>query len=300
MVRILSLFSGIGGLDLGLERAYPGSRTVAQVESNPHSRAVLRRHWPEAVQFDDVITFRGDEVKTPDLVCGGFPCQDVSAAGKRKGLTGARSGLWYQFLRIVQSTQAPRVVVENVNSGKKLWLPFVIKDLAELGYQVSSVAVSAAEVGCNHLRRRMIVFAEQKGVAPLALSREPITTSYPPGVGQSWGDVPFATKDPQSSYNARRRALGNAVVPDCAYLAAHVAQGHLGIRPQVLDQVLYPTPTAVDYGGQRSIGPGGVRREIRPSIGTMARRMGEGHRLNLSYLERMMGFPVHWTETTID
>ena len=102
-MRIGSLFSGIGGLELGLERAGLG-HTVYQVEADPFCRAILAAHWPEAQRFDDVRTV-GAELPAVDLLCGGFPCQDVSSAGKRAGLDGARSGLWHHFARIASETR---------------------------------------------------------------------------------------------------------------------------------------------------------------------------------------------------
>lgn len=158
-MTIGSLFSGIGGLELGLERAGVG-RTVWQVESDSYCRAVLARHWPNAVRYTDVRTAR--DLPAVDVICGGFPCQDVSGAGKRVGLEGARSGLWYEFARIVAESNPRFVVVENVASGKGRWLPQVRAQLCELGYGTRAIALSAADVGAPHLRRRVFVVGEHR------------------------------------------------------------------------------------------------------------------------------------------
>lgn len=152
-----SLFSGVGGLELGLEAA--GFGPVAwQVEMDPFCREVLAKHWPNADQGTFDVRDAGAATLAPvDLICGGFPCQDVSAAGKRAGLEGARSGLWYEFARVVAELRPAFVVVENVASGAKRWLPTVRSRLCELGYDTAALAVSAADVGAPHRRARIFV-----------------------------------------------------------------------------------------------------------------------------------------------
>ena len=154
-MRIGSLFSGIGGLELGLERAGLG-HTVYQVEADPFCRAILAAHWPEAQRFDDVRTV-GADLPAVDLLCGGFPCQDVSSAGKRAGLDGARSGLWHHFARIATETRPTWIVVENVASGAGRWLPFVRRDLWARGYESVPLGIAACEVGARHRRERILV-----------------------------------------------------------------------------------------------------------------------------------------------
>lgn len=111
-MKFISLFSGIGGFDLGLERA--GMKCVAQVENDKQALAVLERHWPKVKRFDDVGTFQKKRGLSADLICGGFPCQDLSVAGKRAGLAGKRSGLFFEFMRIVGDFAPKWVLIENV------------------------------------------------------------------------------------------------------------------------------------------------------------------------------------------
>jgi DNA (cytosine-5)-methyltransferase 1 len=163
-VRIGSLFSGIGGLELGLERSGLG-HTVWQVEKDPYCLEVLAKHWPNARRFTDVstVTGRGSpfanlfELEPVDLVCGGFPCQDVSSAGKRVGLGGARSGLWSEYVRIVDELRPGWVVVENVASGAGRWVDAVRMELAERGYCSLPVPLAARDVGAPHRRSRIFV-----------------------------------------------------------------------------------------------------------------------------------------------
>lgn len=133
-----SLFSGIGGLELGLEWAGVG-HTAWQVEMDPFCRSVLAKHWPNVERHVDVREVGAASLARVDLICGGFPCQDVSSAGARRGLAGKRSGLWFEYRRIVDELRPAWVVVENVTSGKKLWLPQVRADLEQLGYGVRAV-----------------------------------------------------------------------------------------------------------------------------------------------------------------
>lgn len=157
-MRIGSLFSGIGGLELGLEWSGIG-HTVWQVETDPGCKVVLASRWPHAERFDDVCTVGSHNLPPVDLLCGGFPCQDVSSAGKRAGLTGARSGLWFEYLRIVRELRPTWVVVENVASGARAWVDTVLTGLGELGYACLPIPLSAADVGAPHLRRRIFIVA---------------------------------------------------------------------------------------------------------------------------------------------
>lgn len=158
-MRIGSLFSGIGGLELGLERAL-GWSVAWQVEQDAWCRRVLAKHWPDAERFDDVRTVGAAELCRVDLVCGGFPCQDVSGAGRGRGIVeGSRSGLWIEFDRIIGELKPDWVVVENVASGQARWLPRVRHDLHARGYRSDAFAISAADVGAPQLRRRVFVVA---------------------------------------------------------------------------------------------------------------------------------------------
>jgi DNA (cytosine-5)-methyltransferase 1 len=164
-VNVGSLFAGIGGFDLGLERA--GMPVAWQVELDPYCRAVLARHFPEARRYEDIQEVGADNLEAVDLICGGFPCQDLSPAGKGAGLDGARSGLWSEFARIVCELRPRYVVVENVPAlltGKgKRWdrapVGRVLGDLAEAGYDAEWACLSAREFGAPHLRKRVWLVA---------------------------------------------------------------------------------------------------------------------------------------------
>lgn len=156
-MRIGSLFSGIGGLELGLEWSGLG-HTVWQVEQDPYCLAVLEKHWPDAERYHNVKEV-GANLPRVDLICGGFPCQDVSSAGKGAGLAGERSGLWFEFARIVEEVRPGWVVVENVASGAKRWVDAVVAGLESRGYEALPIPLSAEAVGAPHRRARVFVVA---------------------------------------------------------------------------------------------------------------------------------------------
>ena len=112
-LQVLDLFSGIGGFSLGLERT-GGFETKAFCEIDPFCRRVLAKHWPDVPCFEDVTTLRGEDVGPVDVICGGFPCQDISIAGLGEGLDGARSGLWSEIVRLVRDLRPSFLLVENV------------------------------------------------------------------------------------------------------------------------------------------------------------------------------------------
>lgn len=153
-----SLFSGIGGIDLGLERA--GLECRWQVENDPFCTEILERHWPHVKRYGDIRKIDGSELEPVDLVCGGFPCQDLSQAGKRYGIEGTRSGLWAEFARLVGQLRPGWVVVENV-PGILVHdaMRRVIGDLARYGYVGWWRCLRAADFGAAHLRKRIFIVA---------------------------------------------------------------------------------------------------------------------------------------------
>jgi DNA (cytosine-5)-methyltransferase 1 len=161
-LTIGSLFSGgCGGLELGLELAGVG-HTIWQVEIDAKARQNLKRHWPNAKQYEDIREFaKAPGVERPDVICGGFPCQDISVAGAGKGLEGARSGLWFEYLRVVRTLRPRFVVVENVRALTFRGLDTVLGGLSESGYSAIWFPLRAADVGAPHLRERLFIVAHR-------------------------------------------------------------------------------------------------------------------------------------------
>lgn len=154
-----SLFSGIGGFDLGLERS--GMVCEWQVEIDQKCRDVLAYHWPDVERYEDVRDVGRRNLEPVDIITGGFPCQDVSVAGKREGLAGERSGLWFEFHRILEELTPRWVVVENVpgllssNGGRDFAV--ILQGLVEIGYGVSWRVLDAQYFGVAQRRRRVFI-----------------------------------------------------------------------------------------------------------------------------------------------
>lgn len=159
MIKIGSLFSGIGGFELGLERAIPDSKTIWQVEQDRYCQKVLKKHWPDAKIYNDVRDITAEKVEPVDLICGGFPCQDISVAGKGEGLDGKKSGLWWEMHRIIRSLRPRVVVLENVAAITIRGGLSVIGSLTEIGYVCEWSIISARERGASHLRERWFCVA---------------------------------------------------------------------------------------------------------------------------------------------
>ena len=227
-MNVLDVFSGIGGLALGLGRA--GFTTTAFCEADPFARLVLRRHWPHIPCYPDIrglsaAQLRADGVPFPRLVCGGFPCQDISAAGAGAGLDGSRSGLWREMLRLVQDCRPDWVLAENVPALRVRGADRVLAGLEAAGYTCWPVLVGAAHAGAPHRRQRVFILAHAFG--PGLESRFALTADaaavlpierrrwWPaePSVGRVVDGVSAGLGRARRS---RLMALGNAVVPDVA------------------------------------------------------------------------------------
>ena len=156
-ITVGSLFSGIGGFDLGVERA--GCRVAWQVEIDPWCRNILAKHWPDLPRYEDVREVGAHNLDPVDWIVGGFPCQDISTSGRQDGLEGARSGLWWEFHRIIGELRPQIVIVENVANLLHLGIESVLGSLADLGYDAEWDIISAADIGARHIRKRIWIVA---------------------------------------------------------------------------------------------------------------------------------------------
>lgn len=244
-LRIGSLFSGIGGLELGLERAGIGV-CVWQVEIDAKRRAVLAKHWPNAKRFADVRAVQScrntcmpeNALDKVEVICGGFPCQDVSQAarGRNRGLDGERSGLWREYARIVGEMHPALVIVENVFTGKRRWLPTVRRDLHVLGYRTRALRVDARDVGAPHARARIFVVAYPYEDGKPALSKHGEVARMPSfaELGGCWRNAKPTTlrmDDGIPGGMDRVEMLGDSVVPDAAELVGRLIRSWAIVAP---------------------------------------------------------------------
>ena len=201
MIRIGSLFSGIGGFELGVERAIPNARTVWQVEENTYCQTILKKHWPDAQIYDDIRTVTADELESVEILLGGFPCQDLSIAGKQKGVyDGKKSSLWWEMHRVIGIVRPRVVIMENVANILRLGGTAVIASLTEIGYDCEwTVIRSGAAFGAPHERKRWFCVAYPAGIR--CRSRSNIQREHQHRIHKQWNTT-------QSEQQRSKRQLG--------------------------------------------------------------------------------------------
>ena len=217
MLTGVSLFAGVGGFDLAMQRQ--GVKVVASVEIDKKCNEVLAKHFPNAKQFTDVTEVKGEDLInagfTPStgIITGGFPCQDLSVAGKRAGLAGERSGLFWEIARLVEETQTEYFIIENVpgllssNDGKDFGV--VVGTMADLGYSLGWRVLDAQHFGVPQRRRRVFIVGRRAisgGVAeilfkPEGLRRDPASSQQArqdstSSIAESFGQTGFAKYTP--------------------------------------------------------------------------------------------------------
>lgn len=228
MLNVLDLFSGVGGFSLGLERT-GGFQTVQFVEQDAACQRVLKKHWPDVPIHGDITTF--EPLFRYDVICGGFPCQDLSLAGKGAGLAGARSGLWYRYLHIIDGVRPRWVIVENVAALRSRGLDQVLLGLSEVGYHARWDCIPASAVGAAHQRDRVWLVAHTARERVEGLWAEGFQVPQPldqpfllDGAGvRQWQVEPDLRRGAygvstrldgrMNSWMDRSKQLGNAVVP---------------------------------------------------------------------------------------
>ena len=322
-MKVGSLFSGIGGFDIGFERA--GMEVAWQCEIDPHARAVLAKHWPGVPCYDDVRGISAGSVPDVDLICGGFPCQDVSVAGRRAGLAGERSGLWFEFHRVLAELKPPWVVIENVpgllssNGGRDMGT--VLGGLGDLGYRWAYGVLDAQWFGVAQRRRRVFIVGHLgDGRAAEVLPLPAGLCGDPPSRRKAGEDVAgtlggssqgggFRTTDLDNNGAANPLTATYAKTADNtqgAYpptLVVHVqsvvaiqdtremekAQNGLGVSGEGVGYTLDGT------GAQGVYVPEVVRDEVQNLVA-----LGGVRRLTPTECERLQGFPDGWTAGQAD
>lgn len=230
-MKVLDLFSGIGGFALGLDRA--GMETAAFCDIDQAARNVLRHRFPNVPVFDDVTTLTKETLDhhgiTIDAIVGGFPCQDISLVGKGGGLAGERSGLWFEFLRLIQEIKPKFIIAENVSALRSRGLDEVLRSLAEVGYDAEWHCIPASTVGAPHRRDRIWIIGYPNNIPGLETTqvlmpdgeswkaREDVGRRYWGSISRTRRPLPesidMRVDDGLPNRVDRHKQLGNAVVP---------------------------------------------------------------------------------------
>jgi len=241
MLRVGSLFSGVGCIEKGLE-ATGGFVTAWNSEINPYACEVLRKHWPDVPNLGDITKIDWATVEPVDVLCGGFPCVDLSFAGKGAGIKeGTRSGLWFEYAKAIGILRPKYAVIENVGAIARRGLDIVLADLAAARYNAIWFDLRASDFGAPHRRERIFIVAYpdslgcpfQKGYEQIRTEQERAVDKkdqkerrlFPEPKHSSWwdteSDVGRVADEPATELDKyilgeRIKAIGNAVVPACA------------------------------------------------------------------------------------
>lgn len=237
-MRHLSLFNGIGGFQLAAH--WCGWQNIAHVEIDDFCNRVVARHFPQSKCYKDIRAFDGTEYREKiDVLLGGFPCQDISQAGQKKGITPeTRSGLWFEMLRVIRDIRPRYVLIENVSALLNRGMGVVLRDLAKIRYDAEWQCISASEVGAWHKRERVWIVAYPQGKRLYRLDtkqQKRCAKEYMESDFSLWRcsfELPVELEWPHSNPRSgvRRnddglsegmdnclKALGNAIVPQVAY-----------------------------------------------------------------------------------
>ena len=215
-MRVGSLFTGIGGLDLGLERA--GMTVIWQSEIDPYCCKVLAKHWPNIPNLGDIKTIDWKAIEPVDLICGGYPCPAFSQAAHGNNVA---ENLWPWMANALRILRPRLVLLENVAAHVGRGFPDVLRDLADLGFDAEWSVVPACALGASHPRERLFVVAHANGDSESVRSFHEKARAVPSVAGHRghWG-MPTPddarTDDGVPHRLDRARALGNAVVPQVA------------------------------------------------------------------------------------
>jgi DNA (cytosine-5)-methyltransferase 1 len=231
-LKLLDTFSGIGGFSYAAERIVGGFETIQFIEWEPYCQRILNQHWPAVPIHSDIQDFNPPAFSA-DVICGGFPCQDISVAGKQAGIKqGTRSGLFYELIRVIRLVRPKYVVLENVAAIVTNGLGVVLGELAEAGYDAEWSCIRASDLGACHRRDRwwLVAYANGKGpqgfggageLRKAGAEKPPRWDPGDPMLSPEWRSyvskpLLFRGDDGLSNRVDRIRALGNSVVPQVA------------------------------------------------------------------------------------
>lgn len=324
---VLDIFSGIGGFSIGLEKA--GMKTVAFCDNEPFCRKVLSHHWHDVPVFEDVHELGAEALSKHnithiDLIAGGFPCQDISCAGKQIGIEGKRSGLWKEFARLINELRPKYALIENVANLRARGLVTVLQDLWQIGYDAEWHCIPASAIGAPHRRDRIWIVAYPNCKSKHGL---PIRTQKKiSNIGDRHQDSLISNTDSSrcigdKSKKARTNdTQGRQKCPKNAITSRDVnaAEGlslYEGRPGKTENKTAIPEKTAIianayraglqGHGKAESVSQictqeqvslfrstrGAEQWAVEPNIARL-----KDERLNPDWVEWLMGFPIQWTQ----
>lgn len=330
--RLGSLFTGIGGFDLAFERA--GGEVAFQVEINSNAQDILRRHWPGVSLHEDIHDAGCHNLPTVDVLAGGFPCQDLSVAGSRAGLAGQRSGLFFEYARIIGELRPAWVVIENVpgllssNGGRDM--EAVIGALEELGYGWAYRTLDAQYFGVPQRRRRVFIVchpgADFRGPADVLFEPESLrgpaaacsqerqavagTIGGGPGRGRrddfdstgayDVGATPFVPARSLTTSNSRLDGDTDNFVVASPLTPSGGHHGHSSPRGDGSDNLVIAVRTAQTSSNGWGVNLEGTAYTLDNTSGQAVSLPSGVRRLTPKERERLQGFPDNWTEGQAD
>jgi DNA (cytosine-5)-methyltransferase 1 len=307
VLNVLDIFSGIGGFSIGLEAA--SMQTVAFCEINPFCQKILTRHWPSIPIFSDITTIHKKDLKTLpriDVIAGGFPCQDISVAGKGGGINAKRSGLWKEFVRLINDIRPKYAIIENVANLRSTGLISVLQDLWEIGYDAEWHCIPASAFGAPHRRDRIWIIAHPSCIGKVGLSIGKEKTESTLGDGCKNASDPDCKRCEHREYNKQRRCL-----PGNKNREYPQTQQEWDIRESRASQICKVLPDTDQQGlqgcrGFEEISPICTQEQIGMYYCSRGiKQWGEeplevarlkDERLNPDWVEWLMGYPISWTE----
>jgi DNA (cytosine-5)-methyltransferase 1 len=284
---VLDLFAGIGGFSLGLERT-GGFKTVAMCEIDKKCHRVLQKHWPHVHIYTDVKELTVERLQAdgnvPDVIVGGFPCQDISNAGRGVGIGGERSGLWSEMFRLIRDVRPTWAIIENVSALRNKGLTLVLQNLGEIGYCVEWHCIPAYAVGAPHQRDRIWIIAYRN---PYSESEPTVAKHDEMGGVQKHEGNDVAHPNPYSCQEGQPRRAAGEIPPEGHGLRGGSGEGEARQEPgRCREDVAHPHSPRLE-GWLRSIlqecssklpsGQGGTRKgglsdhwQTEPCVGRVA------------------------------
>lgn len=294
-MRILSLFSGIGTTELAARSI--GFETAAFCEIDEFAQAILARRFPGVPICTDIKNIKGDEFEAIDVICGGFPCQDLSVAGKKAGLEGARSGLWFEMLRVIREVRPRYVLAENVRGAINLALDTVTAGLEDANYEVRTSLIPASLFGAPHQRYRIFILGVRCDVADALADvlrerqqrAEEYGVNYPKG---AQSDDEFVVKCGSGLWRTPDASSGRGALSEETYQKRKKKGLPLTINAQVahVERTQWPTPSVCGNSNRK-----GASAKSGDGLSTAVKRKKVGQ-LNPDWVECLQGLPIGWTD----